>query len=153
MTALRHCGVSSAAVHASCGSVAFAPPELAIHGDDDGADMFGLGGTLYQLLTGSPPFGGRTTGMVMATVLLDPRTSESASPASAAVTDVILRCLEKDPADRWPDFDAMRDALNAAVRDAPPAARRRSFGLERNGLLGRVSHAIASRLRGDDPRR
>ena len=63
--------------------------------------------------------------MVMATVLLDQRTTESASPAAAAVTDVIVRCLEKDPGDRWADFATMGTALAKAARGEPVLASNR----------------------------
>jgi hypothetical protein len=43
---------------------------------------------------------------------------------------IVMRCLEKDPEDRWPTADALRRALETGTYVAPPprASRRRSSG-------------------------
>lgn len=156
MTALQQMGVAPAAVYAACGNSTYAAPELDGAASGSGGemrlDMFGLGGTLYELLTGCPPFGGRTTATVMATVLLDQRTTESASPAAAAVTDVIVRCLEQDPADRWADLAAMGAALAKAARGESMLASTRATAVPRPGLLTRTASFLSTTLLGR-PRR
>jgi serine/threonine protein kinase len=53
------------------GTPAFLPPEIAFASDDPGnslpsSDVFGLGATLFWLLTGDPPFGAPTTLLALA---------------------------------------------------------------------------------------
>ena len=70
---------------------------------DPRSDVYALGASLYELLIGKPPFGGRTTSVVMASVLADEpaEMSQTGSQAPGHVVNAILRAIEKDPADRW----------------------------------------------------
>ena len=65
------------------------------------------------------------------------------SPPS--LRQVIARGLHNDPANRWPDLDAMADAMEAAVR---PRSRRRWLGLGALAMIG-VGVGVAS-TRADD---
>lgn len=120
---------------ASGGAPGSLPPELAGGGPpSELADMYSLGAILYELLTGTPPFGGRTTSTVMASVLADEPRSAGASGARAPgyVVDAILRAIEKAPADRWPSLEAFASALGGGRPTTPPGAaepvRRRRLG-------------------------
>jgi hypothetical protein len=87
-------------------------------------DVYGLGATLFALLTGRPPFQGQSIMELMAQIVdgVPPRPS-SLAPVPRAVDDVILRCLEKEPADRYPDMAALAEALAACqVTPRPKAA-------------------------------
>jgi eukaryotic-like serine/threonine-protein kinase len=86
---------------------------------DARSDVYNVGGVAYFLLTGQPPFP-RETAMQM----LLAHAYEPVMPPSRVrpgVPDdleaVVLRCLEKDPARRFPDADSLDRAL-AACRDA-----------------------------------
>lgn len=80
---------------------------------DARSDVFLLGVTLYELLTGRPPFGGRTTSTVMVSVLADEptRSAPGGVRAPGQTVGAILRAIEKDPADRWPSMRAFAAAL------------------------------------------
>src|SRR2546430_14963179 len=70
---------------------------------DHRADLYALGALGYEMLTGRPPFVGTSPHQVLAaqvTELPDPVTDHRAAvpPALAAL---VMRCLEKKPADRW----------------------------------------------------
>jgi predicted Ser/Thr protein kinase len=109
------------------GTPAYMAPEQAF-GDSrhvgPEADVYGLGGILYFLLTGRPPFAGKTMSEVLLKVVSEPATSpRSLNPdIPAAVETVVLCCLEKEPESRFPGVPALLDALRV-VAGEPPAAR------------------------------
>jgi len=87
------------------GTPAYMAPEQAA-GDphvDHRADIYALGAFAYEMLTGRPPFVGPSPQMVLAahvTQRPEPLTGSrpTCPPALAAL---VMRCLEKKPADRW----------------------------------------------------
>ena len=109
------------------------PEQLAGATPDARTDVFLLGITLYELLTGRPPFGGRTTSTVMVSVLADEPTKAAPGGVRAPgkTVSAILRAIEKDPSDRWPSVGAFGAALlelehaKGQKRDTKRAARRR----------------------------
>lgn len=89
------------------------PEQLEGRAADARSDVFLLGVTLYELLTGRPPFGGRTTSTVMVSVLADEptKTAPGGVRAPGKTVGAILRAIEKDPGDRWPNMQAFASAL------------------------------------------
>ena len=70
---------------------------------DHRADIYAVGALAYELLTGQPPFTGTTPQMVLSahvTEAPEPVTKyrETVPPALA---QLVMKCLEKKPADRW----------------------------------------------------
>jgi hypothetical protein len=124
--ALRAAGISPIDIGRLLEFGSYLAPEVASGGRESGrSDVFSLGATLYEALTGRPPFGGRTTSTVMAAVLADdgqPR--EQTRPGQ--LRSAILRAIERDPDDRWPDAARFREALEPAADLAPvPKTKRR----------------------------
>jgi len=101
----------------SLGSPGFLSPEQA-RGDLDRvgptSDVFSLGATLYALLTGEAPFGGRSVVEVLAaTEASDPEPPSALAPGlDPALDRICLRCLAKDPADRYPSAAALARDLD-----------------------------------------
>jgi len=96
------------------GKLPYMPPEQVKTEDVDGAaDVWALGITLFYLSTAQRPFDRDTPLAIMNAVLKEPAiAATSMNPAvPKAFSDVIMRCLQKAPQERWPTALAVRDAL------------------------------------------
>jgi len=109
-----------------CGTPGYMAPEqwAAAHSAAAPADVFGLGATLYALLTGSAPFLGRTLSETVANTLARPHTPvrQLRPEVTLATAAVIDRCLAKKPEDRYPDGVALLQALEPCLEQLPPQA-------------------------------
>ncbi len=96
------------------------------------ADVFSLGCVLFECLTGSPPFVGAELITVLARVLFQPTPSlsERRPELPASLDELLARMLDKDPARRVRDADALLVELRALgplpSRQAPTVALRPS---------------------------
>lgn len=80
---------------------------------DGRADLYAVGVIMYEMLTGIQPYRGETTPEVMkAHFFKRPPDVNTANPeVSAAVSNVVMKALEKDPEHRWSSANEMRQAL------------------------------------------
>jgi len=103
-----------------------APEQAAGEAVDAGADNYALAVVAYELLTGRVPFSADTPLAVLLAHLHKPlplpRTVNPALPA--AVEDVLLKGLAKNPAERYPTASAFILALSSAGQPAAPAPAR-----------------------------
>ena len=101
------------------GTIPYMSPEQA-EGKPVGpsSDLFSLGVVLYEMATGSRPFGGATTASLISSILRDtPSAVTEVRPELPEPLDrVIHRCLEKAPGERYPSSQAVRDELEAVRR-------------------------------------
>lgn len=139
-------GVKGAATALS--EPAYVSPEAQVGDDvDERSDIYSLGASLYELLTGKPPYGGRTTSFVMATVLSDPDAqTEAVDELGSAVVEALLRAIERAPDDRWPSAAAFANALAAGVgRDSGSATAQasRARGCFPGAVVGIASVLLA----------
>lgn len=98
------------------GTAAYLAPEQIRGNDlDHRADQYALGCVLYEALTGSKPFRGdtsmQTAAMRLSTDPLAIRSVRVGVPKGLAAT--VMRALERDADDRWPDNRAFAEALEA----------------------------------------
>ncbi len=99
-----------------------APERLAGEPASPRSDVWALGAVLHEMLTGKPAVTGTDSGTVAGAVADAARGLDDVPPAVAAV---VRRALSPEPADRYPDAGAFRDALGRldarADQDAPTA--------------------------------
>ena len=106
------------------GTPAYMAPEQArAVAVDQRADLFSLGCVLYRLAAGELPFKGSDTISILAALALDtPKPlRELNADVPPALADLVMRLLEKDPADRPESAEAVARALQAFAGEAPPA--------------------------------
>jgi eukaryotic-like serine/threonine-protein kinase len=104
------------------GTPAYLPPEMARPNRpfDHRTDMYGLGATLYHVVTGRLPFAHKKpTQMVLAHLneVPVPPFDYVQEPGMLRLTDVILRLMAKSPADRFDKVDELRDELTRSLSE------------------------------------
>lgn len=89
------------------------------------ADLYGLGATLYELLVGGPPFRGKNAMDTLTRLLRDPpippRARRREIPAD--LDAIVLKCLAKDPAERYASARELADDLGRFLDGRPVSVR------------------------------
>jgi serine/threonine-protein kinase len=105
------------------GSPLFMSPEQARGEEhiDARSDIYSLGAVMYYLLSGQPPFiGDNPLKVIIAQASQDAVPLRQVYPdLPVELEDIVMRCLEKDPDDRFQDVLALQRALRELIFDEP----------------------------------
>ncbi|GIW94541.1 MAG: hypothetical protein KatS3mg110_2582 [Pirellulaceae bacterium] len=134
------------------GSWAYMAPEQVrgeSHRLDGRADLWAVGVLLYECLTGRRPFRGDSLDELLDQILhYEPKPPRQIDPdIPAALESICLKCLRKDPAQRWTSAAELAEALRRFARATDRGLTRRAFwaGLPVAGLTVAAAGWFAGR--------
>lgn len=88
------------------------------------SDIYSLGCVMYEMLTGRPPFaGGNPIQTIVKHLNEQPLPINAIAPdldVPAGLESIIMRCLEKEPADRYQSMDHLRGDLELVATGQKP---------------------------------
>ncbi len=121
-------------VQAAMGTPGYMAPEQALDAKtaDKRSDVFGMGATIYALLAGRPPFKGDVVMKVLMATMHEPHPpiTNFRPDLSPGLVDLINRCLDKRPENRFADARQLIRALKACRKVLAPDS---TFGGEDEG--------------------
>ena len=104
---------------------------------DGRSDLYSLGCVLYEMLGGEPPFTGSSVQAVLARHRLDqaPSLRTIRGTVPEAVEQVVMRTLQKSPADRYATAEQFVEALTAGASGEMRTSPARPYWLHGRSLL------------------
>jgi serine/threonine protein kinase len=108
-----------------------APEQVTAKADDPRIDIYAFGCIAYEMVTGVPPFTGRPLEIMSQHLSVAPRRPSEVAPQAHVprrLDEIILRCLKKNPAERFDtgaDVSAALDELRAGTAALAAAQQQR----------------------------
>jgi serine/threonine-protein kinase len=135
------------------GTPVFKPPECLSNLDSCASDVWGIGATLYLLLTDRLPFpieseldfssGNSFKGSLISTTRLNTR-------VNADLDAIVSRCLEKNPKDRYPDaMELLNDLVKwqpSELKSKQPTRPSADVSKSALGLAAQSDHIAAEKM-------
>lgn len=119
------------------------PEQLSADAIDGRADQYAIGCMIFEMLTGKPPFVGKS---VLATFMMHKSdtapllsTRPNGRPVSAQLEKIVSKLLEKAPQDRYESITQVKDVLNSA---------RQEWNSDRNNLEAEKQFAAGKQVKG-----
>lgn len=111
------------------GTLQYLAPECLTGESSPRSDVYGLGATLYEMLTGEPPFAAdspaRLIKLIGDTEPLPPRALNADIPRD--LETIVLKAMAREPAARYRTARLLAEDLRAFLEDRPIRARRTSM--------------------------
>ena len=137
------------------GTPAFCSPEQ-LRGEELNvrSDMYSVGVTLFYLLTARMPFAGKNAVQLLANVIEQPAPSPKKfrNEIPQGLANAVLRCLHKQPSERFKSYDELRQALAPFSSDAPvpaPLGLRLAAGFADTMIISMAMMFVSLLLLGD----
>jgi serine/threonine protein kinase/HD-like signal output (HDOD) protein len=142
------------------GTPAYVSPEQITRGKtDQRTDIYSLGATLFHLMTGKPPFSGRSVEDIVWGHLEKPFPIEVAQEANLPTGWIYLlkKMMERSPDDRFANYRELRDALENVQHfryetepiEAPQAPR--PLSVPRTGYSSQTLHGLLAATKSQWP--
>jgi len=125
------------------------PEQIQGNAQDTRSDLFSLGIILYQMTTGVQPFSGSSVSAVCAQIvaIMPPPPSHHNPSLPPAFDRIVMRCLAKDPAERYATAEALGASLYPfahALEMATVVAEKPSAAAE---FVGRAEKWVATAVK------
>jgi hypothetical protein len=122
------------------GTPAYLSPEQAVGRSDlfgPATDVWALGVILFEMLTGRRPFTTDDRGELISNILTGepPRPRDLRPEVDGRLEAVVLKCLRKEPSQRYASAEALADDLSRWLRGEPLADDSTSLSPARRGLV------------------